>query len=539
MTSKTITGIVSWLRGWFYTKDEIVQKEGALQTQINNKASQSDFNTLSSNVANKLDASDYVVDNSLSDSSTNPVQNKVINTALSSKADSSDVPHNTSDLVNDGEDGTTPFVSDNDSRLSDARTPTSHTHGYIENDGTFSTSSSSSIATFNRSNYPLVRDYSDGKIRSGSVPTNWVRGNEAYGNIGSSATATQRDINSAIDTALSTINTNLSGKASSSHTHSSADVTEASALSHIGTSANATQHDINSAIDTAISNLTGADITKVVTTLPTASASTQNALYLLSSNGQYDIYITIEDNGSYSWEKLDDDVLSDLSIDWSDIENIPSTFTPSSHTHGYINNDGTLNDDGIISMSVMNFPIVRDNSDGKIKGSAISVAMVQENRAYSNIGSSATANQYTINGKIDSAIGNINDSVDGKRNIQRAYTSNANNVVGEGHYYTLGGIVNNGQNQGMSFLDVMVDDYDRIVQVCYEYDYGETPDNDVHQYIRYSTNNGSTWSAWKRFVEEDEVVSKADKSSVIDWDTLTFVAKADDETGAITFDYLE
>lgn len=33
-------------------------------------------------------------------------------------------------------------------------------------------------------------------------------------------------------------------------------------------------------------------------------------------------------------------------------------------------------------------------------------------------------------------------------------------------------------------------------------------------------------------------VSYSLKSEVIDWDTLTFVPKADDETGAITFDFL-
>ena len=165
MADKTITGIVTWLKGWFYDKDEITTKENALQTQINNKASQSDLNTLSSTV---------------------------------------------------------------------------------------------------------------------------------------------------------------SGKADSVHTHSSTDVVESSALSNIGTSANATQSAINSKLDTIVGNLTGADIIKVVTTLPTASASTMNALYLLRSNSQYDIYITVESSGSYSWEKLDDDVLSDLSIAWSDVTGRPS-----------------------------------------------------------------------------------------------------------------------------------------------------------------------------------------------------------------------
>ena len=79
------------------------------------------------------------VDDSLSTTSTNPVQNNVITGALNGKANSShthtkseitdfpSIPSKTSDLVNDG-DGSNVFVKDNDSRLSDARTPLAHTH---------------------------------------------------------------------------------------------------------------------------------------------------------------------------------------------------------------------------------------------------------------------------------------------------------------------------------------------------------------------------------------------------------------------------
>ena len=312
MADKTISGIVTWLKGWFYTKDEITTKENALQTQINNKASQSDLNTLSSTVSGKLDASDYVVDSALSDSSTNPVQNKAINTALNNKANST-------------------------------------------------------------------------------------------------------------------------------HSHTTANVTEATALSHIGTSANATQHDVNSAIDTLIGNLTGAEIIKVVTTLPTASASTMNALYLLSSNSQYDIYITVENSGSYAWEKLDDDVLSDLSIDWSDINNIPSTFTPSSHTHGQITNDGKITSTAVSIASGDNI-LITDASDSSVvkRVATILSSHMKHSSALANIGTSANATQSTINANINTKLG-----------------------------------------------------------------------------------------------------SKAEKSQVIDWDSLTFVPKATDETGAITFDYLE
>lgn len=320
MADKTITGIVTWLKGWFYTKDEITTKENALQTQINNKASQSDLNTLSSNVANKLDASDYVIDSALSSSSTNPVQNKVINTALLSKANLSDVPVNTSDLMNDGVDGINSFVSDDDSRLSDARTPTSHTHGYINNDGTIDVNS----ASFSTLNYPLVRDNSDGKLKTGLLSTYSVKDSRAYSNIGSSANADQTTINGKINTAIGNINTSLSNKAPSIHTHSSADVTEASALTHIGTSANATQHTVNTAIDTAIGNLLSIQAIQVVSTLPTASADTMGGLYIINENSKVNVYYTEQDGSSYAWHKMDTDILDELSIAWSDVTGRPS-----------------------------------------------------------------------------------------------------------------------------------------------------------------------------------------------------------------------
>ena len=37
MTTKNVTGIIAWLKGWFFDKDEITSKEQALQTQINNR----------------------------------------------------------------------------------------------------------------------------------------------------------------------------------------------------------------------------------------------------------------------------------------------------------------------------------------------------------------------------------------------------------------------------------------------------------------------------------------------------------------------
>ena len=51
MTAKNITGVITWLKGWFFDKDEITSKEQALQTQINNRALSSDLATTNSNVS--------------------------------------------------------------------------------------------------------------------------------------------------------------------------------------------------------------------------------------------------------------------------------------------------------------------------------------------------------------------------------------------------------------------------------------------------------------------------------------------------------
>lgn len=57
------------------------------------------------------------------------------------------IPTKTSDLTNDGADGTNVFVANNDSRLSDSRTPTSHTHGNLSNDGKLGTTSGKPVIT--------------------------------------------------------------------------------------------------------------------------------------------------------------------------------------------------------------------------------------------------------------------------------------------------------------------------------------------------------------------------------------------------------
>lgn len=106
--SLEIRDVIDWLKQWFYDEGEVDTKVGNLQSQINNKASQSDLNSLSSTVSNKVDkvtgkglsTNDYttvekeklrdieseanktVVDSVLSNNSFNPVQSRVIYEAI-------------------------------------------------------------------------------------------------------------------------------------------------------------------------------------------------------------------------------------------------------------------------------------------------------------------------------------------------------------------------------------------------------------------------------------------------------------------------
>lgn len=66
------------------------------------------------------------------------------------------IPSKTSDLTNDSN-----FVSTNDSRLSDARTPTSHQHGNISNDGKVTTIKTIGESTNVSSDYFIISDASD------------------------------------------------------------------------------------------------------------------------------------------------------------------------------------------------------------------------------------------------------------------------------------------------------------------------------------------------------------------------------------------
>jgi hypothetical protein len=119
------------------------------------------------------------------------------------------IPSKTSDLTNDGADGTNVFVANNDSRLSDARTPTSHTHGNLTNDGKLGTTSGKPVITT-----------TGGAITTGSFGTGsgtFAEGNHTHSGYISTSSTTGLVKN---DGTIMTSGTGSTNYAAGNHTHS-------------------------------------------------------------------------------------------------------------------------------------------------------------------------------------------------------------------------------------------------------------------------------------------------------------------------------
>ena len=192
------------------------------------------------------------------------------------------------------------FCQGNDSRLSDARTPTSHAHGNIRNDGTLYQYSNKIVVTNAMSSIIGVDSLGASQIID---PTTG-----GYSNIGSSQNATQETINGLINTALgnkansSDIPTDVSDLTDTNNTafkpksHNHGNITsdgrmgnesggivvtgtngvltktwmikadkvyDDNSYTHIGILGEYFQEDINDAIDTAIGNLQSSTITSI------------------------------------------------------------------------------------------------------------------------------------------------------------------------------------------------------------------------------------------------------------------------------------
>lgn len=179
------------------------------------------------------------------------------------------------------------------------------------------------------------------------------------------------------------------------------------------TTMGATQEEINTAINTIIGNLSSFKAIEVVSTRPTASASTMNKLYIVSENSKVNVYYTKQSGSTYSWQKMDADILDELSINyyWSEIDNnpfsssTPSSFAPASHNHGNLQSNGTIGNSAD--------KVIITGGGGVLQAvSTIGATQVADINAHQNIGTRASATQGAINTAIDTAIGGKQDAGD-------------------------------------------------------------------------------------------------------------------------------
>lgn len=336
------------------------------------------------------------------------------------------IPTKTSDLTNDGADGSNIFVSNNDSRLSNARAPTSHTHGNVTNDGKIGSTSGkiivtgtngvlqgadsitkSKISDFSHTHTKSqISDFSHTHTKSqiSDFPSTMAPSSHAHGSItndGKLSTAngiviTDANKNIGVSTTItkSQISDFPSTMTPSSHTHGDltndgkitttyvekdtndfpvvADSSDGKKLKrgqiytgfvwdnyarpNIGTAAQATQTTINAAIDTALGN-------KVDTTDSRLSNATTTNDGLMSSTDK----TKLDGVATGATKNTIDTALSSTStnaVQNKVVNTALSGKANSSHSHGYIKSDGTM--DIAFPNQESKFVVVQDLDSYKI-----------------------------------------------------------------------------------------------------------------------------------------------------------------------------
>lgn len=379
------------------------------------------------------------------------------------------IPKNISAFTNDSN-----YVQTNDTRLSDARTPLSHDHGNIKNDGTIGTTA----------NKPLITTTS-GKVTTGSFESNTsnikMNGSVSVGlsnnfarsdhihpsdttkvdtaGTGLSKNGTTLNHSNNISAQTSSVfkkiqydseghitgTSNVSSSDLPSHNHSVTNITNTERYDNIkdGESTTLTltnQKLINDAISQKLGQITSFKFIEITSTKPTASVSTLNKLYIVEENNKVNVYYTeenidVQNGNTYTWHKMDADILDELNITWNDISGKPSSYEPSSHTHasddisglaasknvctnangklstenknnhshGSLASGGTLNSDA----STVNKIAVTDGSNNLKTTSSLDNTKIIEANALGTIGTNQNANQHTINTAINDKLNNI------------------------------------------------------------------------------------------------------------------------------------
>ena len=360
-TISEIDDLSSLQMGGGYSKSEV-------DTLLNGKSDTSHTHTVSDvtdfpTLATVATSGDYddltnkptipIVDSALSSTSTNALQNKAINTELSKKANTSHT-HTVSD-VTDFPTLATVATSGSYNDLSNkptTMTPTSHTHGNITNDGKIGSNA----------NKPLIT------TTGGTVTT---------GSFGTSANTFCEGNDSRLSDA----------RTPTSHTHTKSEITDFPSFATVATSGSyndlsnkPTIPTVNNATLTIQKNGTtvktftanaSSNVTANITVPTKVSELDNDSNYLTSvpnldaskiTSGTIDIarlpagalerLVTVTNRTARfalttSSVQLGDvvkqtDTGTATSVPWSGVTGKPSSYTPSSHTHGNISNAGAI-----------------------------------------------------------------------------------------------------------------------------------------------------------------------------------------------------
>ena len=261
-------------------------------------------------------------------------------------------------------------------------TPASHTHGNLSNDGKVGTASGKIITT--GTNGAIQASDSITKSQISDFPSTMTPASHTHGDItndgkvgstankplitGTNGKITAGSFGSSANTFCEGNDSRLSdARTPTAHTQATSTITNATAYDNIksGESTTVTLTDLSqilSAINDKLGALGNFSAYEVTSDKGTASASKMGKLYIVSENSKVNVYYVKETSGSYSWQKMDVDILDELNISWNDITDKPSTFTPASHTHGNITNDGKVG-------STANKPLITTTGGTVIAGS--------------------------------------------------------------------------------------------------------------------------------------------------------------------------
>lgn len=177
--------------------------------------------------------------------------------------------------------------------------------------------------------------------------------------------------------------------APASHNQASSTITNATAFNNIKSGESTTltltdQAKINSAINDKLGVLEGLKFIEITTDKGTASASTMNKLYIENKNSKTDIYYTKQSGSSYSWVKMEDNILEDISI--------PIVY------------DGLDSDDSTKALSAKQGKALNTDKISKVANNTNILLANGTNIAQSTFSASGHTHNYTTTSDVDTEI---------------------------------------------------------------------------------------------------------------------------------------